>query len=62
MINEEGFPIASYSHLPVGLEVKVYTHRETVSTFSHTPSCASCHNKGISTNPRSVHNTHACTK
>ena len=50
VINEEEFPIGSCSHHPVGLEVKI--HRETVSTFLHThlgsPSCASCHNTGIS--------------
>ena len=35
MINEEGFPIASYSHLPVGLEVKVHIEKRSVLFPTH---------------------------
>ena len=35
VINEEGFPIASYSHLPVGLEVKVHIEKRSVLFPTH---------------------------
>ena len=55
VINEEGFPIASYSHLPVGLEVKVHIEKRSVLFPTH-PVVQVVIIKASYTNPRSVHN------